>query len=87
MDIWFYASKLKKYEFLELKNLNNTKVESGQQPRMLTDIDRFVKGYGREYIYEATEKNGSFFDPSDQTKCKLVEVFEGYLNYQDLFYT
>ena len=28
-------------------------------------IHKIIKGFGREYIYEALEKKGQYFDPTD----------------------
>ena len=69
--------------------LNDTVAVAGESPRLLTDIDDLVKGFGREYIYEAMDKgpSGVFFNPTDQTRCNLVEIFEGYLDYDDVFFT
>ena len=87
VDIWFFAANLTDTQFEKLYEMNDTLVVPGQSPRQLADIQKLVKGYGREYVYEATNKTGHYFDPTDQSKCILKEIFEGYLNYDNLFYS
>ena len=45
--------------------LNNTAAKTGESPRLLSDVSTLVKGFGREYVYEAEEKEGGFFDPTN----------------------
>lgn len=56
VDIWFFAANLSKDDYKTLSDLNNTYKNPNEPPRFLSDIDHLVKGFGREYIYETSEK-------------------------------